>query len=222
MINWLMTAAMNSRFILWLMSVYVRLPWRKHKGWLVDAPSTKNIQERPDGWYFFCEPGDRAWHDRIKNHPYQRTELSRLHDPDPWHTRITYQFQTVPDFDIQQWMILAQWHGYPRIGGRFRSPPWALRYRRGIYRLTTSLPSGSETRVVWEGKTDNPNWKFNVRWHVTNGMFEMYLNELMVYAHNGQTTWNDKFAPCFKCGIYGPESHAILSTNVLNYVTTRA
>jgi Polysaccharide lyase/RTX calcium-binding nonapeptide repeat (4 copies) len=117
--------------------------------------------------------------------------------------------------------IVTQWHEYPDfdLGEDWRSPPlaltirndkWAIDNRWDPKRVTknndprpeggiASLWSGPYQKGVW---TD---WVVRAKWSSkSDGLLQIWKDGVMVVNKRGANTYNDRYAPYFKAGIYKP------------------
>jgi hypothetical protein len=117
--------------------------------------------------------------------------------------------------------IVTQWHEYPDfdLGEDWRSPPLAITIRNDKWgidnrwdpkRVTKNndpRPEGG-TAHLWSGPYQKgvwTDWVVRAKWSSqSDGLLQIWKDGVMVVNKRGPNTYNDRYAPYFKVGIYKP------------------
>jgi len=150
-----------------------------------------------------------------------RAELHELLDyRAPMGSTAWYGFSTfIPSdwVDLDNRAVIAQWHATPDLfkGEVWRSPPLAVRYRKGAMYVTARWSAEAVQK-----KNDAPqkelyrhpgawpkgrwrDWVFQVRWsYKSDGLVNAWLDGKQVIKYAGPVGYNDRDGPWFKWGIY--------------------
>ncbi|MDF2188474.1 heparin lyase I family protein [Paraflavitalea sp. CAU 1676] len=111
---------------------------------------------------------------------------------------------------------IAQWHEVPDwdLGENWRSPPISFGIENGRYyvqilwaaaAVNTNDSKDGEKKVDL-GPVDKMKWNdwvFHIKFsYKSDGILEIFKNKVKVYSQYGPNSFNDKFYPYFKIGIY--------------------
>ena len=111
---------------------------------------------------------------------------------------------------------IAQWHEVPdwALGENWRSPPISLGIENGRYYLQILWAAAAvNTNDTKDGekkfdlgpvdKSKWNDWVFHIKFsYKTDGILEIFKNKTKVLSYYGPNSFNDKYYPYFKIGIY--------------------
>ncbi|WP_244488203.1 polysaccharide lyase [Aureimonas sp. Leaf454] len=145
-----------------------------------------------------------------------RAELRDWYNP-PFDTDVWYAFSTyLPKAEFAPpegtGIVLAQWHDQARLGDPSGKPPFALRYRDGLFRFTGAFgdvasPEPDRLHLFHERPALYDAWldfTFRLRWSRRGDTrLEAWLNGDKLFAYDGPLGYrNEDKAPYFKIGVY--------------------
>ncbi|MGK7913132.1 MAG: DUF4347 domain-containing protein [Synechococcus sp.] len=149
----------------------------------------------------------------------------------------TYSFRHFLPNDWQadpSWEVLAQWHGVPDKGEKFRNSAANLFSSGGGYRLrhkwTGHRIANNQSQISeatsWSGnyiKGRWVQWKFVIKWsYKGDGAFKAYRDGKLIAARQGPNTFNDAVPPYMKIGVYkadfGKRPHRTKTSRRVYYV----
>ena len=169
-----------------------------------------------DDLRFELRSGDIWPLDAAKNHPAERTEISKPHKTEPVETDIWFAFGMLVEpgaVVTSKWQVLGQLHPTDDPGDMAPSPAWAQELNAGdVFRIVVRasaekpLQHNPPAKVLYVDQNFQRgsinHFVYRLRYSQTHGLLQVWRDGQQIVDYQGPLGYVDRLGPFFKFGIY--------------------